>query len=163
SLGGSTHPGAARSYLEDRKWLRQRDRSSRQYSCQAVRHVLINRIDMRRISVNRVGKLITLYIKRFQILLGRHWIEINECLARTVGKVVVADNKVAGECRLKATNRAAAWRRCRADRARPALRIFFALDDHNPSSLRCLASRASAPRAGSAAGNEPIPSVDLPA
>src|SRR5438874_9549015 len=104
---------------------------------------------MRRISVNRVGELITLCIKRFQILLGRHWIEINQSLARTVGKVVVADNKVSGKCRVKATNQATAWRRCRADRARPAVRILFALDDHNPSSLRYLASLACGPRSGS--------------
>jgi hypothetical protein len=104
---------------------------------------------MRRISVNRVVELIALYINRFQILLGRHWIEINQCLARTVGKVVLADNKLSGKCRVKATNQATGSRRCRADRARPAVRILVALDDHNPSSLRCLASPAGGPRSGS--------------
>src|SRR4029077_7506613 len=91
---------------------------------------------MRRISVNRVRELITLYIKSFQILLGRHWIEINQCPTSTVGEIVLADSKGSVKCCVKATNQAAGRRSCRADGTRPAVRSLFTLSAHNPSSLR---------------------------
>jgi hypothetical protein len=59
---------------------------------------------VRRVSIDRIGELIALDVNRFQVLVGRHWIEINQGVASTVGKVVLADHKVSRECRVKTTD-----------------------------------------------------------
>ncbi len=83
---------------------------------------------MHRISVNRVGELIALRIHCLQVFLRGRRIDVNKGIAGAVSQPVPPYSKIATKCRIEMTYQIILVRRSRANRARPAVRILFALD-----------------------------------
>ena len=116
---------------------------------QACKHVFVNRVYALWIGIGRTAELIALRIHCLQVFLRGCRIDVNKGITGAVSQPVPPYSKIATKCRIKITYQIILARRSRANRARSAVRILFALDGHNPNSLRCLASPAGAPRSGS--------------